>query len=143
MYAVAKAFKTVNRRFNVDDPVVPVDIVSENPLSFFDLKERGFIKSRRADYDAMSKSDLEALAAERGVDISGAKTKAEIGAELDRAEKVEEAVATDSLDALLKADLERIAVDRGIDITEAKTKADLIALLRAHPEVPVVSEPEA
>jgi hypothetical protein len=141
MYAVAKPFQTLNRRFNVDDQIAPSDIVESNHLSFSDLKEGGFIKGKRMDYSAMSKADLESVASECGVGVSGAKTKTDLAARLQHAEKVKEALAIDDLDALFKADLERLATERGLDITQAKTKAELIALLRAGPAVSAVPTP--
>lgn len=140
MYAVTKEFKTVNRKFKVDQPVAPSDVEEANGLTFDVLKERGFIEARRVDYDAMTRVDLEALAAQRGVDVSDAKSKADIVAALEYAEKAEEAVATGHLETLHKADLERMAVERGLDISDARTKADLIALLEANPEPVAVNK---
>jgi hypothetical protein len=141
MHVVAKSFNSVNRRFSIDDPISASDIAEGSAMSFQVAKDRGFIKSKRVDYDAMTRHDLEALASERGVDISGAKTKADIVGLIDYAGKSAEAIQTGAYDALLKHDLERLVAERGLDISGAKTKADLVALLESHPSAaPLVSE---
>ncbi len=140
MYVVAKEFKTVNRKFQVDDVVAPSDVEEGSAMTFADLKERGFVKAKRVDYGSMTRQDLEALAAERVVDISAAKSKADVVAALEYAEKAADAVATGNLEALHKADLERMAAERGMDTSQAKTKAEFIALLEANP-APVESKP--
>jgi hypothetical protein len=143
MYVVTKPFKSVNRRFSVDDSISAADIAEGSAMSFQVAKDRGFIKSKRVDYDAMTRHDLEAIAAERGVDVSGAKTKADVVAAIEYADKSGEALETGNYDALLKHDLERLAAERGLDISGAKTKSDLIALLESNPQISAVPDNQA
>jgi 3-oxoacyl-ACP reductase-like protein len=142
MYVVAKPFNSLNRRFRIDDPISATDIVEGSAMSFQAAKDRGFVKSKRIDYDAMTRHDLETIAAERGVDVSGAKTKADVVAAIEYTDKTTEATQTGVYDALTKHDLERLATERGLDISGAKTKADLISLLETSaPPVAAAVEP--
>lgn len=82
------------------------------------------------DYESMSNAALDKMAAERGVDLAGAHSKAERVAMLRRAEEIRVAVDAGDYDGLTRAELEKVAAGRNVDISQANSKADVVAALK-------------
>ena len=79
-------------------------------------------------YDAMTREQLDKLAAERGIDAASAKNKGDVIALLQRADKVDDAIAASEFDALTIDELTWLAEEGQIDVGAAKVKADYVAL---------------
>jgi hypothetical protein len=76
--------------------------------------------------ETLTRAELDALAASRGVDISGAHTKADVISSLQKTEKI----AAGDFEGFTRAELEEIAAGLDVDLTDARTKADVFERLQ-------------
>lgn len=83
------------------------------------------------DYSKKTVEDLQKIAADRGIDSSGAKKKADWVDLLERDDKVKKALADGEYEVLTIAELKKVAADRHIDLGDATVKADIIEKLKA------------
>ena len=74
------------------------------------------------DYDRLTRAELDALAADRGLDVSGARNKGDVIAALTRADDA----ANERGTALLK-----LAVDNNVEIPDGSTEEQILAALAA------------
>ena len=67
---------------------------SDDELAAYDEAQAAEAKAAEADLSKLKRDELEALAAERGVDVSGARTKGDIVAALEEHEAAQDASGT-------------------------------------------------
>lgn len=78
------------------------------------------------DYEKMTVEQLKAVADERKLDSSGARSKKDWVHLLKHDDKVKAAIASGDFDALTVADLKVIAEERNIDVTGLTTKPEIV-----------------
>jgi hypothetical protein len=81
-------------------------------------------------YEAMKPAELDKAAADRGVDLSSAKTPADKIALLRHADKVRAAIEAEDYAVLTRPELDKLAAERHVDVSKAKTDADVVAALK-------------
>lgn len=74
--------------------------------------------------------ELQKMAADRGLETSGATKKADWVRLLDRDDKVKKALADGEYEVLTVAELQKLAADRRIDLGDAKTKVDIVEKIK-------------
>jgi hypothetical protein len=82
-------------------------------------------------YDGNTVEELQRMAADRGIDSSGASRKADWVKLLKRDDKVKAALAAREFDTLTVDELKTVAVQKSIDLGEAKTKPEIVAVFEA------------
>ncbi|MCP1852801.1 MULTISPECIES: hypothetical protein [unclassified Bradyrhizobium] len=76
-------------------------------------------------------AELQAIAAERKVDISGLTKKADIVAALENDAKVKAAIEAGNFDELTVPELQKLAADKNIDLGGKTAKADIVEAVKA------------
>lgn len=83
------------------------------------------------DYSKKTVEELQAMAAARNLDTSGATKKADWIKLLERDDRVQKALKDIDYDVLTVAELKKVAADRNIDLGDATAKGDIIEKIKA------------
>jgi hypothetical protein len=129
-----------------DQPIPRNHLEAQQFMRDYALRTRGLPEDKKPEDDGSSKPDaevvdykkntveeLQAMAAARNLDTSGATKKADWIALLERDDRVQKALADIDYDVLTVPELKKVAADRKIDLGTSTDKAEIIAKIKAAP----------